>query len=79
MDGYALLKETVLLSEDICYGCKIGGPTFKMLPGFLAQMEAEAAARELEIESLKLQNSFLLRRLDPQTTFELINDEGVSS
>ena len=76
MDGYALLKETVLLSEDICAGCKIGGPTFKMLTGYLAQMEAEAAALDLEIESLKLQNSFLLRRLDPQTTFELLDGGG---
>ena len=72
MDGYALLKETVISSEYICAGCKIGGPTFKVLPRYLAQMEAEAAVLQSEIESLRLQNTFLLRRLDPQTTFELI-------
>ena len=29
------------MSYDLCSGCKIGGPTFKVIPGYLAQVEAE--------------------------------------
>jgi len=50
--------------------------TFKTLPGFLEQIEAEQIRLHEEIESLKLQNSILLRRDDPQTSFELLDGKG---
>ena len=76
MDGYDLLKGTIKMSSSICNGCKLGGSTFQSLPGFLPQMEAELAALEIEVEALRYRNSNLLRRLDPQTTFELLDGAG---
>jgi hypothetical protein len=76
MDGYDLLKGTIKMSSSICNGCTLGGTTFQSLPGFLPQMEAELAALEIEVEALRYRNSNLLRRLDPQTTFELLDGAG---
>lgn len=76
MDGYRLLKETAKMSYDLCSGCKIGGPTFKVIPGYIVQLEAEMAERDAEIESLKLQNSALLRRMDPQASLGLVDGGG---
>jgi len=76
MDGYRLMKAAFNISENICSNCKIGGMTFKTLPGFLEQIEAEQIKLHEEIESLKLQNSLLLRRDDPQTSFELLDGKG---
>ena len=67
------------MSNSICTGCALGGTTFQSLPGFLPQIEAELAALEIEVEALRYRNSNLLRRLDPQTTFELLDGGGVIS
>ena len=55
----------------------MGGPTFKVIPGYIVQLEAEMAERDAEIESLKLQNSALLRRMDPQASLGLVDGGGV--
>lgn len=79
MDGYDLLKGTIKMGDDVCGNCHLSGATFKSLPGFLRQMEAEITALEIEVEALRYRNSNLLRRLDPQTTFELLDGGGVIS
>ena len=76
MDGYELLKAAIKRSNNICAGCTMGGPTFKSLPRFLPQIEAELAALEVEIDLLRYRNSNLLRERDPQMTFELLDGVG---
>ena len=76
MDGYELLKGNIKMSNKICAGCTLGGPTFQSLPGFLPQMEAELAELEVEIDLLRYRNSNLLRERDPQMTFELLDGVG---
>jgi hypothetical protein len=73
MDGYELLKGTIKMSNSICAGCTLGGTTFQSLSGFLPQIEAEVAALEVEVEALRCRNSNLLRRHDPQITFDLLD------
>ena len=76
MDGYRLLKEAVAMSASTCANCKLEGMTFQTLPDYMVQLHTEITARELEIQTLKMQNAMLLRHNDPQSCFELLDDEA---